>query len=68
MVAIKVLDMAGEPSLCPWSNYKPFMPIKLEIIDISFIATGLIAGQTDTVIHHLQNAGRLVQFQVRDDI
>lgn len=35
-----------------------------------FVAAGLIAGQRDTIIHHLQNAGQLVglAFQVRDDI
>ena len=35
-----------------------------------FVAAGLIAGQTDTIIHHLKNAGQLVglAFQVRDDI
>ena len=71
MVAGQVLDMAGEGQSLSLEQLQTIHANKTgKLLTFPFVAAGLIAGQRDTIIHHLQNAGQLVglAFQVRDDI
>lgn len=71
MVAGQVLDMAGEGQKLSLEQLQAIHANKTgKLLTFPFVAAGLIAGQSDEVIHHLRKAGQLVglAFQVRDDI
>lgn len=71
MVAGQVLDMAGEGQKLSLEQLQAIHANKTgKLLTFPFVAAGLIAGQSDEVIHHLRQAGQLVglAFQVRDDI
>ncbi|HFI0238853.1 TPA: polyprenyl synthetase family protein [Streptococcus suis] len=71
MVAGQVLDMAGEGQNLTLEQLQAIHANKTgKLLTFPFVAAGLIAGQSDEVIHHLRKAGQLVglAFQVRDDI
>lgn len=71
MVAGQVLDMVGEGQKLSLEQLQAIHANKTgKLLTFPFVAAGLIAGQSDEVIHHLQKAGQLVglAFQVRDDI
>ncbi|HEL2402746.1 TPA: polyprenyl synthetase family protein [Streptococcus suis] len=71
MVAGQVLDMAGEGKKLSLEQLQAIHANKTgKLLTFPFVAAGLIAGQSDEVIHHLRKAGQLVglAFQVRDDI
>ncbi len=71
MVAGQVLDMAGEGQKLSFEQLQAIHANKTgKLLTFPFVAAGLIAGQSDEVIHHLRKAGQLVglAFQVRDDI
>ncbi|NQN68283.1 polyprenyl synthetase family protein [Streptococcus suis] len=71
MVAGQVLDMAGEGQKLSLEQLQAIHTNKTgKLLTFPFVAAGLIAGQSDEVIHHLRKAGQLVglAFQVRDDI
>ncbi|MBS8063510.1 polyprenyl synthetase family protein, partial [Streptococcus suis] len=67
----QVLDMAGEGQKLSLEQLQAIHANKTgKLLTFPFVAAGLIAGQSDEVIHHLRKAGQLVglAFQVRDDI
>ncbi|HFI2692748.1 TPA: polyprenyl synthetase family protein [Streptococcus suis] len=71
MVAGQVLDMAGEGQKLSLEQLQAIHANKTgKLLTFPFVVAGLIAGQSDEVIHHLRKAGQLVglAFQVRDDI
>lgn len=71
MVAGQVLDMAGEGQKLSLEQLQAIHANKTgKLLTFPFVAAGLIAEQSDEVIHHLRKAGQLVglAFQVRDDI
>ncbi|NQJ20979.1 polyprenyl synthetase family protein [Streptococcus suis] len=71
MVAGQVLDMAGEGQKLSLEQLQAIHANKTgKLLTFPFVAAGLIAGQSDEVIHHLRKAGQLLglAFQVRDDI
>ena len=71
MVAGQVLDMAGEGQNLTLEQLQAIHANKTgKLLTFPFVAAGLIAGQSDVVINHLQQAGQLIglAFQVRDDI
>ncbi|HFI0671826.1 TPA: polyprenyl synthetase family protein [Streptococcus suis] len=71
MVAGQILDMAGEGQKLSLEQLQAIHANKTgKLLTFPFVAAGLIAGQSDEVIHHLRKAGQLVglAFQVRDDI
>ncbi|MCK3941711.1 polyprenyl synthetase family protein [Streptococcus suis] len=71
MVAGQVLDMAGEGQKLSLEQLQAIHANKTgKLLTFPFVAAGLIAGQSDEVIHLLRKAGQLVglAFQVRDDI
>ncbi|HEM3339775.1 TPA: polyprenyl synthetase family protein [Streptococcus suis] len=71
MVAGQVLDMAGEGQNLTLEQLQAIHANKTgKLLTFSFVAAGLIAGQSDVVINHLRQAGQLIglAFQVRDDI
>ncbi|WP_327084039.1 farnesyl diphosphate synthase [Streptococcus suis] len=71
MVAGQVLDMAGEGQNLTLEQLQAIHANKTgKLLTFPFVAAGLIAGQSDVVISHLRQAGRLIglAFQVRDDI
>ncbi|HFH9838054.1 TPA: polyprenyl synthetase family protein [Streptococcus suis] len=71
MVAGQVLDMAGEGQALSLEQLQTIHANKTgKLLTFPFVAAGLIAGQSETVIHFLRQAGQLVglAFQVRDDI
>lgn len=71
MVAGQVLDMAGEGQKLALDQLQTIHANKTgKLLTFPFVAAGLVAGQSDGVLDHLREAGRLVglAFQVRDDI
>ncbi|HFI0449364.1 TPA: polyprenyl synthetase family protein [Streptococcus suis] len=71
MVAGQVLDMSGEGQNLTLEQLQAIHANKTgKLLTFPFVAAGIIAGQSDTVISHLRQAGQLVglAFQVRDDI
>lgn len=71
MVAGQVLDMAGEGQNQTLEQLQAIHANKTgKLLTFPFVASGLIAGQSNAVINHLRQAGQLVglAFQVRDDI
>ncbi|HFI0256513.1 TPA: polyprenyl synthetase family protein [Streptococcus suis] len=71
MVAGQVLDMVGEGQALSLEQLQTIHANKTgKLLTFPFVAAGLIAGQSETVIHFLRQAGQLVglAFQVRDDI
>ena len=71
MVAGQVLDMAGEGQKLALDQLQTIHANKTgKLLTFPFVAAGLVAGQSDSVLGHLREAGRLVglAFQVRDDI
>lgn len=71
MVAGQVLDMAGEGQKLSLEQLQAIHANKTgKLLTFPLVAAGLIAGQSDEVIHLLRKAGQLVglAFQVRDDI
>ncbi|HEM3683334.1 TPA: polyprenyl synthetase family protein [Streptococcus suis] len=71
MVAGQVLDMSGEGQNLTLEQLQAIHANKTgKLLTFPFVAAGLIAGQSNTVISHLRQAGQLVglAFQVRDDI
>lgn len=71
MVAGQVLDMAGEGQKLALDQLQTIHANKTgKLLTFPFVAAGLVAGQSEGVLDHLREAGRLVglAFQVRDDI
>ncbi|HFI0042577.1 TPA: polyprenyl synthetase family protein [Streptococcus suis] len=71
MVAGQVLDMAGEGQSLSLEQLQAIHANKTgKLLTFPFVAAGIIAEQSNTVISHLRQAGQLVglAFQVRDDI
>lgn len=71
MVAGQVLDMAGERQKLALDQLQTIHANKTgKLLTFPFVAAGLVAGQSEGVLEHLREAGRLVglAFQVRDDI
>lgn len=71
MVAGQVLDMAGEKQKLDVEQLQAIHANKTgKLLTFPFVAAGLVTDQSQAVIAHLREAGRLVglAFQVRDDI
>lgn len=71
MVAGQVLDMAGEEQKLDVEQLQAIHANKTgKLLTFPFVAAGLVTDQSEAVIAHLREAGRLVglAFQVRDDI
>lgn len=71
MVAGQVLDMAGEKQKLDVEQLQAIHANKTgKLLTFPFVAAGLVTDQSEAVIAHLREAGRLVglAFQVRDDI
>ncbi|MGT2710973.1 polyprenyl synthetase family protein [Streptococcus oriscaviae] len=71
MVAGQILDMAGEKQKLDVEQLRVIHANKTgKLLTFPFVAAGLVTDQSEAVIAHLREAGRLVglAFQVRDDI
>lgn len=71
MVAGQILDMAGEKQKLDVEQLQAIHANKTgKLLTFPFVAAGLVTDQSEAVIAHLREAGRLVglAFQVRDDI